>query len=967
MSFERRLTYKVYQEDGTFIETLDDVVSDLTIKRQINGGDSEFVFELDRKMDDFDESNSVEFNNRVKVYLKDSYNTGGTKLVANGYIVSYRPFLQGKKEGVEVTCLSAVSKLSNDFYRTGTASASADLGVSFEEYTAGTAIFTNSSTTVTGTNTNWKSSFINRSIKNNVDGTLYEIDNVVSSTEITLKNGYTDTTTGSDPYTVVLPRVDEMMKAIINHYRSTETNSMISEDFINVEQTRDNDGTLFTSDHRFFNMKHLDAIRETSKLLARNKAGGYWYYWRINTNGDLVLKNVPSTADHTFHISRHIKEISGRKTIEGMINRVYFWNEKGPVDPDFLKLTSDDATSQTSHDIIAEYITDSKITNPNAAGLLADSKVYDKKDPKVRIEVTLNGEYDLSSIVPGQTCKILNTKNNPFKVGSDDILVIHSIEYSVDEAKLTLAEAADKFEEIVENERQRLDKEMTWFGFITQTLTAAQLGPANRNWSTDISFTATSGGDAYRQVDWSAGIVYIPTGSSGSSGKRVIVAGNTGLMTAATDYFIYLDEETFNTSAANSDSGASGIVREGDDALTDSSKSWTTNQYQGYILTIGGQTKIIKSNTATVLVIEDRWTITDQTSAYTIKKMTFETSTSKSDVSDLTKIVFSNVRANALTTSEAIITTTQGSSTAVNYNLDGSQIAKRSISANEIIANTITANEINTGAINIGDWSGDLDDVTDGSTYGKTTFNEVTGAGRGFSGLDTSNRISQGFLDSGLTSLSLPTNGIRIDSNGIYGRASGVTTFFISNAGSAFFAGEIGASSITGELNTDDYIRFKSGATEVGYVYASAVGNLLMSTTPSNITLQINGNGAASSIKFTIDTDFYFTCNGSAGYNIASKDIRPDTGTINLGSSSERWDYIYAEQGDFSDHLTVSGNAFLRIKSMTGATASGLSGAQNGATYYRSDDGHPRMYVNSTWHSVLTSYRAKLPVGTNMY
>ncbi|KKK95961.1 hypothetical protein LCGC14_2667580 [marine sediment metagenome] len=127
MSFERRLTYKVYQEDGTFIETLDDVVSDLTIKRQINGGDSEFVFELDRKMDDFDESNSVEFNNRVKVYLKDSYNAGGTKLVANGYIVSYRPFLQGKKEGVEVTCLSAVSKLSNDFYRLGTFADATDL------------------------------------------------------------------------------------------------------------------------------------------------------------------------------------------------------------------------------------------------------------------------------------------------------------------------------------------------------------------------------------------------------------------------------------------------------------------------------------------------------------------------------------------------------------------------------------------------------------------------------------------------------------------------------------------------------------------------------------------------------------------------------------------------------------------------------------------------------------------------
>ena len=627
MSFERRLTYKVYQEDGTFIETLDDVVSDLSIKRQINGGDSEFVFELDRKMDDFDESNSVEFNNRVKVFLKDSFNTEGTKLVASGYIVSYRPFLQGKKEGVEVTCLSAVSKLSNDFYRIGTAAAAADLGV--------------------------------------------------------------ERTSES---------VDQMMSAIITHYRSTETNSMLNAP-AGLTTTTDNVGGAFTFTHRFFNMKHLDALREVSKFLPRNKSGGFWFYWRINTNGDLEVKNVSSTADHTFHISRHIKEISGRKTIEGMVNRVYFWNEKGNVDPDFLKLTSDDTTSQTSYDINAEYIVDSKVTNSSAASLLADSKVFDKKDPKVRVEITLNGEYDLSSINPGETCKILNTKNNPFKLGSDDILVIHSIEYGVDEAKLVLAEAADNFEDIVENERQRLDKEMTWFGFITQALTAAQLGPANRTWSTDISFSATSGGDAYRQVDWTAGTVYIPSGASGSSVQRVIVAGNTGLMTASTDYFIYLDEETINTSAANTDSGTAGIIREGGDALTDSSKSFTTDQYKGYILTIGGQTKIIKSNTATVIIIEDRWTIVDQTAAYTIKKMTFDTSTSKSDIADITKVVFSNAKANPLTTSEAIITTTQGTSTVDNYNIDGSQIAKRSISADEIIANTITANEIFAGTI----------------------------------------------------------------------------------------------------------------------------------------------------------------------------------------------------------------------------------------------------------------------------
>ncbi len=826
-NFERNLIYKVYQEDGTFIGILDDVVSDLSVQKQINGGNNEFSLILDRKMDDFDEDASIKFNNRIKVYLKDSYNTAGTKLVANGYIVSYSPYLKGKQEGVEVTCLSAVSKLSNDFYRIGTAAAASDLGV-----------------------------------------------------ELTSK------------------RADEMMQAIITHYRSTESNSMITNDFADVDATTDNSGTPFSFDHRFFNMKHLDALREVSKFLPRNKSGGYWFYWRINTDGDLVVKNISATADHSFLISSHITEITGEKTIQGMVNRVYFWNEKGTVDPDYLKLTSDDLTSQGDHDIIADYMTDSKITNPNAASLLADSKVYDKKDPKVKIRLTLNGNYDLASIEPGQTCQILNAKENPYKIGSDGVLVIQSVQYDVDSATLELSEAADNFEDIVENERQRLDKEMTWYGHITQALTAAQLGPANRSWSTDIAFSATSGADAYRQVDWTAGIVYLPTSSGSSAGKRVIDTGNTGLMSAATDYYIYLDEETFNVSAANVVTGT-GITKEGGDALTDSGKSWSNDQYKGYIVTIGGQTKIIRSNTATVLTIEDRWTVSDQSSAYTIKKMTFDLSSNKETISNLTKVVFSNVKANALTTSEAIIVPVRDQS----INLDGSQIAKKSISADEIIANTITANEINTGAINIGEWAGDLSDISDGGGYEKSTANQNTGGTRGYNGLSASYKITKGFVEANLDSIGLPTNGIRIDSNGIYGRKSSVTTFYINSSGDAYFTGTIGASVITGGTITGSLIKTSDTTTRVElnesdnalYVYFS--GNKEISLSGSTLTFWHSGttsgtitSSGASSLNLiagTIKLDLVATSADSGVLGVGAGD------TIDLGTSSIAFNDIF--------------------------------------------------------------------------
>jgi len=156
------------------------------------------------------------------------------------------------------------------------------------------------------------------------------------------------------------------------------------------------------------------------------------------------------------------------------------------------------------------------------------------------------------------------------------------------------------------------------------------------------------------------------------------------------------------------------------------------------------------------------------------------------------------------------------------------------ITADQIQAGTITANEINTGSINIGDFSGDLDDIDDGSTYYRTTLDEVDGAGRAFDGLGMDGTIAKGFLDSHLSGLSLPTNGIRIDSNGIYGRKAGVTTFFINTAGDAYFSGTIEASTITGGT-----VRTSSGTTRVEMNGAS---NFLSVFTSSTERIRLAGS-----------------------------------------------------------------------------------------------------------------------------
>lgn len=118
MSFTRKLIYKIYTETGTFKGILNDVVSILSFTKTINGGLGECRIRLARKIDDYDEGDQIKYNNRVKIYLTDDDNTD--KLIYQGYITAYNPFLNEKEEYVEITCLGAISKLMNDYFRSGT-------------------------------------------------------------------------------------------------------------------------------------------------------------------------------------------------------------------------------------------------------------------------------------------------------------------------------------------------------------------------------------------------------------------------------------------------------------------------------------------------------------------------------------------------------------------------------------------------------------------------------------------------------------------------------------------------------------------------------------------------------------------------------------------------------------------------------------------------------------------------------
>lgn len=89
-----------------------------------------------------------------------------------------------------------------------------------------------------------------------------------------------------------------------------------------------------------------------------------------------------------------------------------------------------------------------------------------------------------------------------------------------------------------------------------------------------------------------------------------------------------------------------------------------------------------------------------------------------------------------------------------------------------------------------------------------------------------------------------------------------------------------------------------------------------------------------------------------SGSNLSGTNTGDSSGHSGLAALSGASFTGATETNGTNAHLSVSGNAFLRAKSMTGAVATGLTGAQNGAIYYKSDTNELRAYINGAFRTL---------------
>jgi len=552
-----QVIYKLYNASNVYIRTLTEITGEINIEKTLFGGSGPLTLIFAQKIDEL--SSDIDFNKKIKIYFKNKY-SHTPRLVYYGYIVSIDPIIQENQEQSGVTCLGAISKLSNDYLRTGS-----DLA-----------------------------------------------------------------------YEVSLNDIDNHIKTIVDHYRdsintlhSSYAPSMIaattyfpggaSPDTNYVEDT----STIGSIPYRYFNLKHLESIREIAKFLPKNDTANAFWYWWINDEGKFKIKKLSTTADHTLFLNKHLISLEMRKNIEGVVNKVFFWNEKG-VEGERVRLIKEDSTSQTNYDIVADRITDTQLTTDTQATLYADARLKENKDAKAEASVIVSdAHYDILTFEPGQVVNIRDIKDTTL---FPNRMIIQKIILREHEAVLELATPRPDLTTQVETDREYVDKQLRWFGDILCRIDGTRIHSGVQHWvSEDVSF-APATNTASTQVNWTAGTFTLP-----SDVRRVIASGNTGVMNTAYKYYLYVDEKncwcTKDTGGAAVETGTGSVTDGYSFMVSSTNTSSNSDAYKGNVLWVnpsGGSAEkhIITRNTPSVVHIDssDPFDTTDAVCPYEIHK-----------------------------------------------------------------------------------------------------------------------------------------------------------------------------------------------------------------------------------------------------------------------------------------------------------------------------------------------------------
>lgn len=247
----------------------------------------------------------------------------------------------------------------------------------------------------------------------------------------------TDTSSGLvDTGSATACEIEDVVKKIVDRFRAETLNPVVNYNTGSIETT--NQDMTYT----FLGSDYAKAIKS-----CRDFAPANWWFF-VGADNILQFKAKPSTPTHYFVLGKHFKMLNIRHSMEGIINRYVFSNN------DAIQKLYSDTDSSALYDDIWLIETDERVTVQGTADNKGNSKIAEYKDELVTITFDIfdnnfndNG-YDIESILPGDTCSLLNLDKDT-QTSLDDNMIIVSVQYNKESVEIQVQTKREKIGEFI--------------------------------------------------------------------------------------------------------------------------------------------------------------------------------------------------------------------------------------------------------------------------------------------------------------------------------------------------------------------------------------------------------------------------------------------------------------------------------------------------------------------------------------
>lgn len=248
-----------------------------------------------------------------------------------------------------------------------------------------------------------------------------------------------------------------MLKDVVDRVRAEYADDPLAMKLNYSASSVDNTGT--TASYSFNASMALEALMKIKELAPSN-----WYFY-AGADNIIKFKQKPASAAHQFTLGRDIQKIRNNESIRGVKNQLLFWNGRASVDAQAISKLYSNAASKDAYGYRFHKETDGRVTDVATANNWGTTYINSNKDMRIKITLIIIDNnidpikgYDIESIEPGDSCKILNIPESVAgSFGSN--LMITTIDYYPSYAVLEIETSKDSLEREFAKLKRDLEKQ----------------------------------------------------------------------------------------------------------------------------------------------------------------------------------------------------------------------------------------------------------------------------------------------------------------------------------------------------------------------------------------------------------------------------------------------------------------------------------------------------------------------------